>query len=262
MTSSAGDRAPTPYERGAADFFDRTARQYDRNFDAHTVYGHCHRVRLETAARLVGAGPGEVLEAGFGPGQLLEELERRDWTAWGVDAAPAIVELARARLPAAAGRLTLGDVERLPFPDERFDAIVCTGLLGYVGTAAALGELVRVLRPGGRAVVSFKRRSPYWLLRDGVYYPFLRSARRLGLASVRMPAQRRPPRSARAAAALVGEAGLRVEVVECVGCMVLSQTGKPGPGSPALRIARAAEARPWARRLLATQVLVAARKDG
>jgi ubiquinone/menaquinone biosynthesis C-methylase UbiE len=261
MTTPAGDRPPTAYERGAREFFDQNAQRYDQNFDVPTVSGHGHRARLEAAVRLVGHGTGEVLEVGFGPGRLLEKLERKGWTGWGIDSAPGMLALARARVPAAAGRLALGHAEQLPFPDRRFDVVVCTGLLGYVGTRAALAELARVLRPGGRLVVSFRRRSPYWFLRDDVYYPVLRWARRVGVTSVRMPVERRPAIAASAAVSLVERAGLRVEAVESVGCMAFPQTGPPNPRSPALRAARAAEARTWARRLLATQVLVAARRE-
>jgi demethylmenaquinone methyltransferase/2-methoxy-6-polyprenyl-1,4-benzoquinol methylase len=55
----------------------------------------------------------------------------------------------------AAGRssriaLVLGQGERLPFPECTFDAVTFTYLLRYVADpAATIGELVRVLRPGG-----------------------------------------------------------------------------------------------------------------
>lgn len=47
----------------------------------------------------------------------------------------------------------LGDAGELPFPDESFDAVRCERLLQHVGDpAAALAEMVRVARPGGRVV--------------------------------------------------------------------------------------------------------------
>ena len=63
---------------------------------------------------------------------------------------------ARARLardPALAGRLELvrGEAEQLPFADGEFDALTFTYLLRYVDDrAATMGELARVVRPGGR----------------------------------------------------------------------------------------------------------------
>jgi ubiquinone/menaquinone biosynthesis C-methylase UbiE len=257
---AGSNRAPTAFERQAAAYFDRTAASYDRSHDAPTLAGHNQRVRLDAAVRAMGPGPGNALEIGFASGRLLEHLDRRGWTVWGVDAAPAMVALASARVPAAARRLVLGDAERLPFGDRRFDAVVCTGLLSYVVEATALAEVARVLRHGGRAVVSFRRRSPYSIVLDATYRRLVRSARRMGLGRARGAAGRRRPLPSHVATSLVERAGLRVESAAVVGCTVVPQIGAPDARSPALRIAREAEARSWARRMLATQLIVTASK--
>jgi SAM-dependent methyltransferase len=101
-------------------------------------------------------GPGaRVLDAGCGTGVALPDLlaagpgVRVD----GVDPTAAFIELARARaarLGAAAG-YEVGDIRALPYPDGAFDGAFCEKVLLHVGPArAALGELVRVTRPGGR----------------------------------------------------------------------------------------------------------------
>ena len=96
-----------------------------------------------------------MLDAGMGPGRLTAELDKRGWTVWGVDGSANMVSLARARVPKAADRLLEARIERLPFGDDRFDAVVSTGVLGYVDDLeVALRELARVLRPGGRLVFS------------------------------------------------------------------------------------------------------------
>lgn len=64
-------------------------------------------------------------------------------------------------IAAAAGKrgdrpvaLLVGDAMRLPFPDGAFDAVtVAFGLRNMAGYGAALAEMARVLRPGGRLVV-------------------------------------------------------------------------------------------------------------
>ena len=55
---------------------------------------------------------------------------------------------------AAALELELGGVERIPYADESFDAVVTTQVLEYVADIpGALAEMRRVLRPGGRVLV-------------------------------------------------------------------------------------------------------------
>src|SRR5207302_7994601 len=59
-------------------------------------------------------------------------------------------ERVRRRGRAQRIRLLVGRAERLPFPDASFDALAFTYLLRYVAApAATLGELARVVRPGG-----------------------------------------------------------------------------------------------------------------
>lgn len=53
----------------------------------------------------------------------------------------------------------LNQSDRLPFEDGEFDAVVCTASIEYlVRPVAVLGEVARVLRPGGRLVISFTNR--------------------------------------------------------------------------------------------------------
>ncbi len=60
-----------------------------------------------------------------------------------------MVEIARQTCP--EGSFEEGDGEALPFADARFDAVVCSfGLLHMTHPGKAIGEVARVLRPGGR----------------------------------------------------------------------------------------------------------------
>ena len=64
------------------------------------------------------------------------------------------VAVARAADAGDAARFAAADAVRLPFGDSHFDGAVSTQVLEYVGdVAAALRELHRVLRPGGRLVL-------------------------------------------------------------------------------------------------------------
>ena len=96
---------------------------------------------------------GEVLDAACGTGRWASYLAGRGHTVVGVDRSPAMLDLARAKLPDA--RFELGDLADLPLPDASVDAAVCALALVHVADpAAAIGELARVVRPGGRLVIS------------------------------------------------------------------------------------------------------------
>jgi ubiquinone/menaquinone biosynthesis C-methylase UbiE len=64
-----------------------------------------------------------------------------------------MLDRARAKLPGA--RFLLGELTRLPLADACVDAAVCALALVHVADlGAAIGELARVVRPGGRIIVS------------------------------------------------------------------------------------------------------------
>ncbi len=215
--------------------------------------------------RLLGTGPGTALDVGMGSGRLVEALEHCGWTAWGVDGAAQMVALARARVPGAAGRLLEGRIEQLPFEAGMFDAVVSTGVFAWApDRAAMLGEIARVLRPSGRAIMSTgNARSPTRLWRHEIVYPLMRAAKRRVRFGVPPPLRcdRLPGR--RGIERMVTEAGLVVETVEFTSSSVI-----PYPLDRLLpRSARALAG--WAnglsstvRHLLAVQIVVAARKPG
>lgn len=98
---------------------------------------------------------GRVLEVAIGTGLDLPHYAR-DVELTGVDLSPAMLELATARA-AQLGRavdLRVGDAQRLEFADASFDTVVCAlGLCTIPDPAAAIGEMRRVLVPGGRLLL-------------------------------------------------------------------------------------------------------------
>ena len=98
---------------------------------------------------------GEVLEVAIGTGRNLA-CYPADVQLTGVDLSPGM--LARARRRAAEfGRAVVlreGDAQALPFTDASFDTVVCTlGLCGFPDERAAIAEMHRVLRPGGKLLL-------------------------------------------------------------------------------------------------------------
>lgn len=122
----------------------------------------------DIAAMVLSQSPvGRILDAGCGTGLIGHALVAR-----GVDAGRLVgIDASQASLAIAAESGNYVDVSRvdltsgLPFDDHTFGAVVCGGVLTYVPDAApTLREFVRVLRPGGFAVVS--QRIDLWLERN------------------------------------------------------------------------------------------------
>jgi SAM-dependent methyltransferase len=107
---------------------------------------------LELAGDVTGR---RILDAGCGSGPLFSALRDRGAIVTGIDASAGMLELARRRLGADAD-LRVADLARpLPFPDGVFDDVIASLVLHYLEDwGPTLAELRRVLRPGGRLLVS------------------------------------------------------------------------------------------------------------
>jgi SAM-dependent methyltransferase len=122
-----------------------------------------YRARLTLALRLLGDVPQEsLLEVGYGSGILLPELSRRARRVAAVDVHGECDAVDRAlRALGVAVELRQASLFELPYPADEFTAVVCLSVLEHLTELdAAFGELGRVLRPGGVAVVGFPVRNP------------------------------------------------------------------------------------------------------
>jgi ubiquinone/menaquinone biosynthesis C-methylase UbiE len=128
-----------------------------------------------------GASGLRVLDVGCGQGIDLCEYALAGARVTGIDLTPRHVELARQHLGELGlqGTVVLGDAEDLPFPDQTFDRVSSNGVLHHTpDMPAALREIHRVLRPGGRATVIVYNRDSghYWVeqvLRYGILQGYL-----------------------------------------------------------------------------------------
>jgi SAM-dependent methyltransferase len=99
--------------------------------------------------RLLGTGPGRLLDVGCGGGTHMLAFTDAGWTPVGVDVSEEQLRLARAR----GCEVVHGSAEELPFPDASFDAAVSMWTHTDVDDfPAVLHEIARILRPGGAFV--------------------------------------------------------------------------------------------------------------
>jgi SAM-dependent methyltransferase len=104
-------------------------------------------------AILAGAPAGDALDAACGTGRHAEFLHRQGHRVVGVDASPEMLAQARRRLPDAD--LRRGELEALPLDAAAVDLAVCSLALTHLAALElAMRELARVVRPGGRFVLS------------------------------------------------------------------------------------------------------------
>jgi len=125
------------------------------------------RLLASEIARL-GLPPGaEILDVGTSTGtnlRLLRELGHQRVSA--LDSSQIAIDYVAAK---GLGRVRLGDICALPWPDDSFDLVLVTDVIEHVDDdAAALAEVARILRPGGAAIVTVPCFPSLWGLQDRV----------------------------------------------------------------------------------------------
>jgi len=144
--------------RRVSGVFDRVADRYDLMNDLMSL--GLHRVWKAFAIDVARPRAGErILDVAAGSGDLAKALSRRagpGGEVWMADLNARMLSHGRDRALDAGLSLPAVqcDAERLPFPGGHFDCVtVAFGLRNMTRKEAALAEMARVLRPGGRLVV-------------------------------------------------------------------------------------------------------------
>lgn len=140
-------------EIGTPEFFERV--------EAHRYEKEWH---IPTAANFQNTRGLRVLEIGCGMGTDGAQFAKAGAIYTGIDLTDAAVELARKRFQVSGlkGEFRVADAERLDFPDASFDLVYSHGVLHHTpDIEAAVREILRVLKPGGRAMVMLYHRGSY-----------------------------------------------------------------------------------------------------
>jgi ubiquinone/menaquinone biosynthesis C-methylase UbiE len=165
------DDAANPPEAGRARETERVLRVYEKEAQKYDrEMGFYDRLLFGGGRDWVcSQAAGDLLEIAVGTGRNLPYY-RESVRLTGIELSPAMLELAHARAR-ELGRdadLRVGDAQALDFPDDSFDAVVCTlSLCTIPDDRAAVAEVRRVLRPGGRFLLLEHVRSPLLPVRLG-----------------------------------------------------------------------------------------------
>ncbi len=141
-----------------------TIRRWARGYDwlvTLTSLGRRDRLREEVVERAALQPGMRVLDVGCGPGTLALRLKTAvgaEGQVSGIDASPEMIEVAKgkARKRDVEIDLRVAVAEALPYDDASFDCVTSTLVFHHLPEdvkLASLGEIRRVLAPGGRVVV-------------------------------------------------------------------------------------------------------------
>jgi SAM-dependent methyltransferase len=136
-----------------ADHYDAFAESYARENERGLFNAYYARpAMIDLAGDVAGRS---ILDVGCGAGPLAAALRDRGARVTGFDASPAMVALAQQRLGPDTPVLVADLAEPLPFRTGEFDDVVASLVLHYLEDwSGPLAELHRVLKPGGRLLLS------------------------------------------------------------------------------------------------------------
>ncbi len=154
--------APTPPNPDSIEDVEAFNDQLAKDHDIDDYYARSswpirfiEQRRLDAIVSLLDVRRGEkLIEVGCGGGHVLRCFPQAKIT--GVDVSGRMLEKARRNLQGYDATLLHGQLSELALEDGSFDAMVCTEVLEHiVDPQAVLRDMVRLLRPGGRVVLTF-----------------------------------------------------------------------------------------------------------
>ena len=159
-----------------ARMFDNISHSYDR-LNRILSFGIDIWWRKKAIAELKDLRPARILDIATGTADLaIEALSLKPEKITGVDISEGMLEAGRVKIRKMGMQekieLLSGDSENLQFPDDHFDAVMVSfGVRNFENLDKGLGEILRVLKPGGKLVVLefSKPRNPVIKFLYGIY---------------------------------------------------------------------------------------------
>jgi SAM-dependent methyltransferase len=179
----------TPHQDRVDHYFQSSAGYWDEIYHSGRLRPLIYQQRRDLALGWIaelGLPPSaRMLDIGCGAGALAAPLAAAGYLVDAIDTAPAMVEMTRrhagARLDVAAG-----DAHALAFAGGRFDVVAALGVLPWLDAEErAIGEMHRVLKPGGYLLLTADNERRLDRLLDPLATPPLAPLRRLAKAILR-----------------------------------------------------------------------------
>ena len=122
--------------------------------DAWALLETCERDDVASLIRKHIRPGSSILEAGCGAGRYVKYLAKQGYAVEGLELSGETVAMVKRIWPDCS--IIQGDVLKLPYPSDSFDAVLSLGVVEHflAGPGGALDEMRRVLRPGGVAIVT------------------------------------------------------------------------------------------------------------
>lgn len=141
------------HRTGSLFAFGPLAAEYDRWYDTPAGRAHDRVQKADVRQFLDPVSDGEtLLDVGCGTGHWSAFFAKLGYKVTGVDVDPAMIEVARSKVPDCT--LQVVDAHNLPFDDGAFDVVTAMAALEFLpDQSAAIGEMVRCCRKGGRILI-------------------------------------------------------------------------------------------------------------
>jgi ubiquinone/menaquinone biosynthesis C-methylase UbiE len=169
-------------------YFQQAATFWKEIYTRNDAYARIHQLRhqrvLEWIEQLGLETGSQVLEIGCGAGFLSLALAERTFNVHAIDSVDAMVEQTRQHVREA--RMTeqisvdVGDITSLVFQDGSFDLVLAIGVIPWIERPdTAIQEMARVLKPGGRVILTADNRARLNIWLDPLRNPLLLPLKRL-----------------------------------------------------------------------------------
>lgn len=163
-------------------YFDSESSFWNEIYQKKDVYSVIHQERRSMAIKyfenLALPYDARILDIGCGAGLTTVDIAKQGYTIEAVDSVAAMIDLTRQNaLRFGVGNrvnANVSDIHNLNFPDSSFDVVIALGVAPWIDNLnLALGEILRVLAPGGYLIMNVDNRYRLNHLLDPVYMPAL-----------------------------------------------------------------------------------------